>query len=184
VGVVSEADLLLKERRHEIDTDSNVLRLRRRRMEKVKAAGLLAADLMTSPPITVHTDATLAQAAGVMHERKVKRLIVVDARGKIAGVVSRSDLLQVFLRSDEEIRAEIIDVLIPALMLNLVRPLAIEVRYNVVTLAGEVDRKSDVDILERLVGEMDGVVGVLNQLRHRWDDTVPVPLATTGTART
>jgi CBS domain-containing protein len=183
VGVVSESDLLLKERRHEIETDSNLLRLRRRRRERVKADGLLAGDLMTSPPVTVQTDTTLTQAARVMQERKVRRLIVVDGRGKIAGVVSRSDLLQVFLRSDEEIRAEIIDGLIPALMLNLEQPLEIEVRYNVVTLAGEVDRKSDVDILGRLVREMDGVVDVLNQLSHRWDDTASVPLAPTGTAR-
>jgi CBS domain-containing protein len=183
IGVVSESDLLLKERRHELETDSNVLRLGRRRKERAKADGLLASDLMTSPPITVRSDATLTQAARLMQESKVRRLVVVDGRGKIAGVVSRSDLLQVFLRSDEEIRGEIVDGLIPALMLNLDRPIEVEVRYNVVTLAGEVDRKSDVDILGRLVREMDGVVDVDNHLSHRWDDSAPVPLAPTATAR-
>jgi CBS domain-containing protein len=180
VGVVSESDLLLKERRHELETDSNLLRLRRRRKERVKAGGLVADDLMTAPPITVQSDTTLTQAARVMQENKVRRLIVVDGRGKIAGLVSRSDLLQVFLRTDEEIREEIVGGLIPALMLNLDRPLDVDVRYNVVTLAGEVDRKSDATILGRLVREMDGVVDVLNQLSFRWDDTLAVPLAPTA----
>lgn len=180
VGVVSEADLLHKERRREIESDSNLLHLRRRRQERIKADGLVAGDLMSTPPITVHTDTTLTQAARLMQQRNVRRLVVTDGRGKIAGMVSRSDLLQVFLRTDEEIRSEIVDGILPALMLDQEQPVEVHVQYNVVTLAGEVDRRSDVDILGRLVREMDGVVDVVNQLSFRWDDTVPLPLAPTA----
>jgi CBS-domain-containing membrane protein len=112
----------------------------------------------------------LADAARLMQERNVRRLVVVDERGKIAGIVSRSDLLQVFLRSDDDLHEEIAGNLIPSLM-PAIDPIGVKVRDNVVTLDGEVDRKSDVAILVRLTKEVDGVVGVVNRLSYRWDDT-------------
>lgn len=185
VGIVSETDLLLKERRSELDGAQDLFHARRLRELRAKADGLLASDLMTSPPITVPATIGLAQAARLMQERNVRRLVVVDGRGKIAGVVSRSDLLQVFLRSDEELRHEVTDVLIPALMLEAPTDLRVEVRWNVVTLAGELDRKSDAEILTRTAAELDGVVGVVDLLTYRWDDSIahaspglePVPTA-------
>jgi CBS domain-containing protein len=161
VGIVSESDLL---------------HMRRRQRERAKADGVVASDLMTTPPITVASTTTLTGAAKMMQVRNVRRLIVVDERGRIAGVVSRSDLLQVFLRTDEELRDEIVDRLIPALMLSGEEPVGVEVEvlYNVVTLTGEVDRKSDADILARMTRELDGVVEVVSQLTYRWDDSRPV----------
>jgi CBS domain-containing protein len=148
IGIVSEADLLRKERGRQV-----------------------AADLMTSPPITVPSSTSLAQAARLMQERNIRRLVVVDGRGRIAGIVSRSDLLQVFLRGDEELRHEIVEVLIPALLLDPIENLHVDVRWNVVTMSGEVDRKSDVEILTRLAADLDGVVGVVDRLSYRWDDS-------------
>ncbi len=177
VGIVSETDLLLKERRQELDQSRDLLHARHRREQRVKAEGLLACDLMSSPPITVPATIGLAQAARLMQERNVRRLVVVDERGKIAGIVSRSDLLQVFLRSDEELRHEITGVLIPALMLDEPEELRVDVRWNVVTLRGELDRKSDVDMLARLTADLDGVVGVVTHLSYRWDDGAAQPAA-------
>ena len=177
IGVVSESDLLQKELRTDIESGSKLLHLRRRRVRRAKAEALFAADLMTSPPLCVHTVTPIAQAARVMDEHNVRRLVVTDDRGRIAGVVTRSDLLQVFLRTDDDIRSEIVDNLIPALLLDLEAPLQVDVRQNVVTLAGRVDRRSDVEILGRIVRDMDGVVDVVNRLRHRWDDTGAVPMA-------
>lgn len=174
IGIVSESDLLLKERRHELETESDLLHLRRRQKERVKAEGLVASDLMTTPPITIGATTGLTLAARMMQVRNVRRLIVVDERGRIVGVVSRSDLLQVFLRTDEELRDEIIDRLIPALMLSADQPIGVEVRYNVVTISGEVDRRSDAEILARTIRQMDGVVEVVSQLTYRWDDSRPV----------
>jgi CBS domain-containing protein len=172
IGVVSESDLLMKERRGELEASTDLLHRRRHQKERAKADGLVAADVMSSPPITIRGGSRLVEAARVMQERNVRRLVVVDERGKIAGIVSRSDLLQVFLRSDEDVREEIVDGLIPTLMLGVAEPIGVEVRYNVVTLEGDVDRKSDVEILSRLTKEVDGVVGVINKLSYRWDDTV------------
>ncbi|MGA8922474.1 MAG: CBS domain-containing protein, partial [Candidatus Dormiibacterota bacterium] len=174
LGIVSESDLLLKERRHELESEPDLLHLRRRQRERAKADGLVASDLMTTPPITVSSTAGLTLAARMMQVRNVRRLIVVDERGRIAGMVSRSDLLQVFLRTDEELRDEVVDRLIPALMLSADQPVGVDVRYNVVTLTGEVDRRSDAEILARMARELDGVVEVVSQLTYKWDDSKPV----------
>jgi CBS domain-containing protein len=170
VGIVSESDLLLKERRSELE-GQDLVHPRKRRELRAKADAIVASELMTSPPITLSADATLADAARMMQERNVRRLVVTDDRGRIAGIVSRSDLLQVFLRTDEELRLEIKDVLIPAVLPGVAAGPHVDVRWNVVTLSGEVDRRSDADILVRLAGEIDGVVSVVDRLIYRWDDT-------------
>jgi CBS domain-containing protein len=176
VGIVSESDLLLKERRLELESSRDLLHPQKRRHERTKAAGTVASDMMTSPAITVPSDTSLSEAARLMHERNVRRLVVVDERGRIAGIVSRSDLLQVFLRSDEELREEIVSRLIPAVLLSLADAVGVEVSWNIATLSGEVDRKSDAEILTRLTKELDGVVAVVDQLRYRRDDTDLVPV--------
>jgi CBS domain-containing protein len=170
IGIVSETDLLLKQRRSDFD-GGDLLPSRRRRDQRAKANAVAAQDLMTAPPITVPVSIGLPQAARLMQERNVRRLIVVDERGKIAGIVTRSDLLQVFLRADEELRQEVAEVLIPALMLEAPN-VHVDVRWNVVTLAGEVDRKSDAQILSRMAAGLDGVVGVVDRLSYRWDDSL------------
>jgi CBS domain-containing protein len=181
VGIVSESDLLLKERRGELESEANLVHLLRQRRDRAKAAGLVATDLMTSPPITVTVGARLGEAARLMQERKVRRLVVVDERGRIAGIVSRSDLLQVFLRTDEDLREEVVDRVIPAILLTSADGIGVDVRSNVVTLSGEVDRKSDAEILAGVTENLDGVVAVVNLMTYRWDDglhpIVPAPLS-------
>ena len=176
VGIVSESDLLLKERRVELESSRDLLHVQKRRHERAKAAGMVASDLMTSPAMTVAASTSLSEAARFMQEKNVRRLVVVDPRGRIAGIVSRSDLLQVFLRTDDELREEITGELIPAVLLSADDVVGVEVSWNVATLTGEVDRKSDAEILARLTKELDGVVGVVNRLRYRWDDTDSAPL--------
>ena len=175
IGIVSATDLLLKERGSELGSTRDLLHVQKRRRERAKAAGTVASDVMTSPAITVESETSLSLAARLMHEKNVRRLVVVDHRGRIAGIVSRSDLLQVFLRTDEELRDEIAGKLIPAILVSSGDAVGVEVRLNIATLSGEVDRKSDVEILMRLTRELDVVVGVVNQLSYRWDDTGAAP---------
>jgi CBS domain-containing protein len=183
VGIVSESDLLLKERRRELESESSLLHPRRRRQERAKAEGVVAWEIMTKPPITVRSDATLPQAARLMQERNIRRLVVVDERDKIVGIVSRSDLLQVFLRTDEELRDEVLSTIIPSMLLSDPESVHVAVRWNVVTLSGEVDRKSDREIFARMTGELDGVVDVVNRLTYEWDDTDTVPVASASLER-
>ncbi|MGQ4425112.1 CBS domain-containing protein, partial [Streptomyces violaceoruber] len=83
IGLVSEADLLPKEEFR--DSDPDRFTQMRRLTDLAKAGGLTAADVMTAPAVTVHPDATLAQAARIMAQRKVKRLPVVNAEGLLEG---------------------------------------------------------------------------------------------------
>jgi CBS domain-containing protein len=183
VGIVSESDLLLKERRRELESESSLLHPRRRRQERAKAEGVVAWEIMTKPPITVRSDTTLPQAARLMQERNVRRLVVVDERDKIVGIVSRSDLLQVFLRTDDELRDEVLSTIIPSMLLSDPESVHVAVRWNVVTLSGEVDRKSDTEIFARMTRELDGVVDVVNRLTYAWDDTDMVPVASASLER-
>jgi CBS domain-containing protein len=107
VGVVSEADLLLKEEHPDPDLDVPLVWSRRRRLERDKAAATVAGELMTAPAVTVPPTATVAEAARRMHAAGVKRLPVVDEEGLLVGIVSRADLLKVFTRPDHAIRREI-----------------------------------------------------------------------------
>jgi CBS domain-containing protein len=183
IGIVSESDLLYKERRRELQSSMDLLHPQGRRHDRAKAEGMVASEIMTCPAITVGSDTSLSQAARLMQESHVRRLVVVDDRGRIAGIVSRSDLLQVFLRTDEELRSEIVGTLIPALLTSSPEKVGVDVRWNVVTLSGEVDRKSDAEMLTRLARELDGVVGVVEELSHKWDDTAVAPVAAASLRR-
>ena len=182
IGIVSESDLLLKERRFELETSRDLMHVQKRRQDRVKARGTVASDLMTSPAITVPSDTSLSAAARLMHEKNVRRLVVVNDRGRIAGVVSRSDLLQVFLRPDRELGEEIARNLVPAVLLAPDDTVGVHVRWNVVTLSGEVDRKSDAEILKRLTLQLDGVVDVVDRLSYRWVVSAYVPFDRTFSA--
>lgn len=103
IGVVSEADLLPKE---ENRPTAGSAPGDRPFADASKADALYAEQLMSSPAVTVHADATAAEAARIMARRRVKRLPVVDSGGVLRGIISRGDLLKVFLRSDDDIAAE------------------------------------------------------------------------------
>jgi CBS-domain-containing membrane protein len=109
LGVVSEADLLLKEEFPHPDQDLPLVWTRRRRRERAKAAASTAGDLMTVAVVSISGEATVAEAARGMHTAGVKRLPVVDERGRLVGIISRADLLKVFRRPDEDLRREILD---------------------------------------------------------------------------
>lgn len=59
-----------------------------------QAAPLTAADVMTSPALSVSPDASLAEAVGLMLDRHISGLLVIDADGNMVGVVTEGDLLR------------------------------------------------------------------------------------------
>ncbi|KUN82462.1 hypothetical protein AQJ66_21810 [Streptomyces bungoensis] len=158
IGLVSEADLLPKEEFR--DSDPDRLTQLRRLPDLAKAGALTAEELMSTPAVTVHGDATVAEAARIMAVRHVKRLPVVDAEGVLEGVVSRGDLLKVFLRPDndlaDEIRRDVVDVLFPA----PVEPVHIVVTDGVATLTGTVREADRIPLATRMTRGVEGVVAV------------------------
>lgn len=169
VGIVSEADLLRKEER----TTGGRRGPRPRRGDEAKADARTAGELMTSPVVTVRPEATLAQAARIMHRKRVKRLPVVDERGRLVGIVSRADLVKPFLRSDQSISREVREnVLVGALGLDP-ETVGIAVEDGVVTLEGELESRRQVGLLTRLVQGVEGVVEVRSRLVWRLDEAAP-----------
>ncbi|MFC4505262.1 MULTISPECIES: CBS domain-containing protein [Streptomyces] len=158
VGVVSEADLLPKEEFRDSDPDRYTQL--RRLPDLAKAGAVTAEELMTSPALTVRPDATLAQAARTMARAKVKRLPVVDAVGLLEGIVSRADLLKVFLRTDEEIAEEVRREVVSCLFPAPVSSVGVDVHDGVVKLTGRVRDTSLVPVAARLVRAVEGVVDV------------------------
>ncbi|WP_431946758.1 CBS domain-containing protein [Actinacidiphila sp. bgisy167] len=158
VGVVSEADLLRKEE-HREDVAPPVV-ADPAAAAPDKAAAVTAEQLMTAPAVTVHEDAPLAQAARAMALHRVKRLPVVDAQGVLRGVVSRGDLLKVFLRSDEDIAREVRELVMAELLREAWRSLDIDVAEGVVTVSGLLADRSLVPSVARMARSVEGVVDV------------------------
>ncbi|MGZ0200684.1 CBS domain-containing protein [Streptomyces sp. RM1] len=158
VGVVSEADLLPKEEYRDSDLD-RYARMRHL-AELTKAEAATAERLMTTPAVTVAPDATLGQAARIMARARVKQLPVVGPDGTLLGIVSRSDLLKVFLRGDAEIADEVRRDVVAHLFGPEGAGIRVEVHDGVVTLGGRVRETSLVPLAARLVRAVPGVVDV------------------------
>ncbi|HWW43688.1 MAG TPA: CBS domain-containing protein [Acidimicrobiia bacterium] len=168
VGIVSEQDLLAKERR----LDPPVLSGMRRnwREEHARAEANVAGELMSTPAVSVDGGATLRQAARLMHSKGLRRLCVIDGAGHLAGIVTRGDLLRAFVRSDDEIEREVREGVALGIMWLDPSGLTVEVTDGVVRLTGELQRSSESEILTALVSGLDGVVAVDTELTWRFDD--------------
>jgi CBS-domain-containing membrane protein len=170
VGIISEADLLLKE--EHATHDAPRFLGGRHRADHSKARGEQAWELMSAPVIAIEPHAPIGQAARLMHRRDVKRLVVVDEEDRIVGIVSRRDLLSVFLRSDPEIGKEIMDDVIKRRWMTPEEAhLHVAVEDGRVELTGRVDRKSALGIIIELIRGIDGVVSVENHVSFDLDDT-------------
>lgn len=159
LGMVTESD---------VSDDRRGVTIRQRQSKRAAnrhdLGALTAEDVITSRVVTTTADASIAAAAREMCRHGVHTLPVVDVDGLLVGIVSRSDLLRVFLRSDASIRSEVAaDLARDALVVwrGWVVP---HVRDGVVTLSGEVEQGTLVDVLLRLVSAVPGVVGVKNDL--------------------
>lgn len=197
VGIVTEADLLWTEKDREPRRRSRFLEwfIDGKRLAEIErvAADLRARDLMTDEVVTIDPQTTVREAVVKLLQAGVKRLPVVDADGKIVGIVSRRELLEPFLRNDEDIRKEIVDEIIVRTMWLDPARIHVHVDGGVVRLSGQLDLRSTKEILVELADRVDGVVGVVDELTYRREDRAvkpygpsvlgPVPAARTWTHR-
>ena len=174
IGVVSEADMLVKEALeggyHGV---WGLIAAMVHAKERRKAGGVTAGDLMTSPAVTVGPQDTVEHAARLMYARGLKRLPVVDASGRLTGIVSRTDILAVFDRPDEEIRLEITRQVIP----RLSEPswYWVRVKDGIVTLEGTPETTPIGHEVLRQVRHVQGVVAVRDRLDYPLPPTAAAP---------
>lgn len=166
-GVVSEADLLAKQTAPALPVGA--VRLAWRLRERSKASAVAAAELMTSPAVTVAAGAEVATAARLMRDRRVKRLPVVDAEGRLAGIVSRVDVLAVYERPDRQIRDEIVNGVIAGLFVLDPLDFEVTVRSGIVTISGHTESRAVALGLLGAVWYVEGVVAVRDRLSYPAD---------------
>jgi CBS-domain-containing membrane protein len=164
IGVVSQADMLDKEA--DLATSQGPLAGVLRFGDREKAAGVTAAELMTSPPVTAGPDTPLAEAALLMRDRRVKRLPVINATGHLIGVVTRGDVLSVFTRPDADIQREAAEEMIAESFVADSRWLGITVHDGIVTLTGHPETQQAGRDLVEAVRHIDGVIAVKDQLSY------------------
>ena len=173
LGVVSEADLLRRESAQP-DPAGLLAVLDDPGDGSVRPAGTTAGELMTSPTVIARPEWTVVQAARVMERSQVKRLPVVDDGGRLVGILSRADLLRVFLRRDHAIREEISgDILSRTLGIGA-DEVVVDVTDGRVSLRGTVESRSLIPVVLRLCEGVDGVVEVTETLDYRTDEVTAV----------
>ena len=181
-GVVSEADLLAAEDERARDARMAATTGKRWRLRKRPQVGLTAGTLMTAPAITIGPDATIPAAARLMNTHHVRRLPVTDANGKLVGIVSRRDLLSVFLRPDDDIAHDAQQILHETAC-DDPATVTVTVRHGVVTLTGVVEPAADqhhhlIHLAIGMIWDIDGVVDVVNRVRETPRAEEPEPART------
>jgi CBS domain-containing protein len=125
---------------------------------------------MSSPAVTIAPDRSVVEAAASMTRNGIKRLPVVDRKEKLVGILTRSDLVRGFARSDEEIEHEIREDVLRRRFWIDDPSLDLRVQAGNVRLSGRIARRTDVELLPEVVARVPGVVSIHSTLRWRHDD--------------
>ncbi|RXS87172.1 CBS domain-containing protein [Streptomyces sp. TM32] len=164
VGIVSEADLLRKAA-DQSDLSGRTPLPHLEAWERARAEGRTASELMSAPAVCAHPEWTVVEAARLMEVQHVKRLPVVDETEALLGIVSRSDLLRVFLRKDKAIQEEITREVIGRTARIGAGGVTAEVMQGEVALHGSVEDPLLIPVLVRMCTGVDGVVSVAEDLK-------------------
>jgi CBS domain-containing protein len=139
------------------------------RRERAKAVASTVARIMSTPAITVRPTTPIPKAAHVMHKRRIGRVPVVDDAGRLVGIVTRGDLLAVFLRDDADLREDV-TAAIGAVRIPEARRVTVDVREGIVVLAGTVPRRSHAVAAAAAARRVPGVCGLEDRTRADFDD--------------
>jgi CBS domain-containing protein len=162
IGVVSEADVLDLHASRELP--KGAIRLAWQLRQWSRASKATAADLMTAPAVTITPDASVAEAARLLQDRHLTRLPVTDSQGRLAGVISRADVLGTLERPDDLIRHQVMTKIIAERFRLNPHAFQVTVSSGLVTIAGPVDNRSAAIRLIGAIWQVDGVCGVRDRL--------------------
>jgi CBS domain-containing protein len=174
LGIVSEADFIIKERGALGGRNRLLARIfgesRQTRAELKKIEATTAGEAMTSPALTVESTDTLQQAAELMAGRRVNRLPVVE-EGRLVGIVTRADVVRAYVRPDAELERLVREEVLAKTAFSMA-PEAFEIAVHggVVRLEGRVDRRSLADTIVEVTHGLGGIVGVESHLTWETDD--------------
>jgi CBS domain-containing protein len=180
LGVISEADFLMKEQGAEAIRHRRLARFigesRESRSRQEKVAAVTAAEAMTAPAVTIDPRARISEAAALMTDRRVNRLPVVEHEA-LVGIVTRADLVRAYVRSDDELAATIRDeVLLHVLWLDPAS-FDLSVKNGVATIRGHVERRSTAEMMDHLIAMVPGIIGVQVDVNWAVDDSRAEPVS-------
>jgi CBS domain-containing protein len=180
LGVVSEADFLMKEQGAEAIPHRPLARIfgesQSSRSQQAKVDALTAGEAMTAPAVTIEPGRRIIEAAAIMTARGLNRLPVVED-GRLVGIVTRADLVRAYVSSDDElVRTIREEVLLRTLWLDPV-PFDVQVADGVASIRGRVERRSTAEMIERAVTLVPGIVDVNAAIEWSLDDRQLEPVS-------
>ena len=180
VGVVSEADLLVKEQGPEAIRHRRMARIfgdsSESRAQLAKLAAVTAGEAMTAPAVTIESGRPISEAAALMTARKVNRLPVVDD-GRLVGIVTRADLVRAYVRSDHELTETIREEVLLRILWLDPRSFTVTVTDGVASIRGHVQRKSTAEMIVPTVSMVPGIIDVRADVTWAVDDSQYKPSA-------
>jgi CBS-domain-containing membrane protein len=171
VGIVTEGDFLRQEASRDRPYGASLLDALFGDGGSVRAPSAeTVGEVMARELVTITPDATIGEAARVMAQRSVKRLPVVTDADVLVGIISRADVVNAFTKPDDVIEDEVREDIVRRLLFLDPGDVDVDVEDGVVTLRGELEHRTEVQLLEELTRRIAGVVRVVSELRFRVDD--------------
>jgi CBS domain-containing protein len=167
-GVITEGDFVKSEAGRRAEKRAHLLRWFTRQ-DEAPSGEQQVGDVMTSDVISLSPEADHVEAARLMQESAIKRVPIIS-EGRLVGIVSRSDILRAFIRSDEAILQEINHVMRKVLWIDPGRVKVTSIE-GAVSLRGQLETKSDATLLSDMTRRLDGVVAVDDDLTWEVDNT-------------
>jgi CBS domain-containing protein len=178
LGVVSEADVLMKEQGADAVRHRPLARFlgesRESRTQLAKLGAVTAGEAMTAPAATIESGRRISEAAALMTARRVNRLPVVDD-GRLVGIVTRADLVRAYVRSDDELAKTIREDVIRGILWLDPALFTVIVADGVVSICGRVERRSTAEMVERTASMVPGVIHVHADVTWELDDSRAEP---------
>lgn len=170
VGIVTEGDFLRQEASRDRPYGASLLDALFGEGSVQAPAAETVHEVMVRDLVTITPDATIGEAARIMTQRSVKRLPVTGDDGALVGIISRADVVNAFTKPDDVIEDEVREDIVRRLLFLDPGDVDVDVEDGVVTLRGELEHRTEVQLLEELTRRIAGVVRVVSELTFRVDD--------------
>jgi CBS domain-containing protein len=169
IGIITEADFVATEADRRVRRRAGLLRLIHHD-DEIPSQERLVGDVMTTDVKVIDPEVDHAEAARLMEKEHIKRIPVVED-GALVGLISRSDMLRAYARPDQEIIDEIRDHIMKEILWVDPRRATIECVDGNVMLSGQMETRSDANLLVELTRRLDGVTSVGDHLTWEVDNT-------------